>query len=505
MKKVLTTVLCLVLAISCVAIFVACNNHTHTYSPDWTSDDTYHWHVATCEHTNQVSDKAKHTKVNGICSVCGHVTFNNDVDATTWTAAVAALENLTNYTASMTYQEGDDSITTYVEVKENVAHLYMDGEAEIYYVFTDTVTTHYYSYNGGETWGMYEDDVETNQFANFLADTYEEQLSGMVDSFASHYEDFDYDSASNAYVWKTSDSGYSFSYAIQFVDHSIYSIVINVSDSEGDGMVYTIDKIGTTDFVVAQLHEHNFVWDTVYSDTHSGHCPDCNVYVEKEHDFDEKVDGSKCSICGAVNHEHDYTYGYKPSQDDVDSHVGVCECGVQQELSDGGEPHVYENGSEICSKCGAKKHYHNILWYSISVSWHNGYCDLCEQNISGSHDYNEDVPNSKCSICGAVNHEHVYNQYIPNPKDINTHLITCECGVQSHAQDHVFDEHDDVCDLCGVHKHEHEWVWKNWNGFNENQHELSCTGCDATKYEDHDYDTDGNCKVCGYNKNSAGE
>lgn len=35
--------------------------HKHTYSEDWTKDATHHWHVSTCEHTTEVSDKAEHT------------------------------------------------------------------------------------------------------------------------------------------------------------------------------------------------------------------------------------------------------------------------------------------------------------------------------------------------------------------------------------------------------------------------------------------------------------
>ena len=42
----------------------------HTFSEDWTYDEKYHWHAATCEHSDQVSDKAEHTFANGICSVC---------------------------------------------------------------------------------------------------------------------------------------------------------------------------------------------------------------------------------------------------------------------------------------------------------------------------------------------------------------------------------------------------------------------------------------------------
>ena len=35
--------------------------HTHTFSSDWSKDAEYHWHAATCEHTEEVSEKAKHT------------------------------------------------------------------------------------------------------------------------------------------------------------------------------------------------------------------------------------------------------------------------------------------------------------------------------------------------------------------------------------------------------------------------------------------------------------
>ena len=63
-------------------------DHTHSYSSDWTSDGTYHWHAATCEHTDETSDKASHvfgeytsngdatTEADGTktrkCSVCGY-------------------------------------------------------------------------------------------------------------------------------------------------------------------------------------------------------------------------------------------------------------------------------------------------------------------------------------------------------------------------------------------------------------------------------------------------
>ncbi|MDY5830830.1 MAG: formylglycine-generating enzyme family protein [Treponema sp.] len=62
--------------------------HEHSFSKDWTSNATDHWHAATCGHTKQVSEKAEHTfgewnttveateetegKEERICSVCSY-------------------------------------------------------------------------------------------------------------------------------------------------------------------------------------------------------------------------------------------------------------------------------------------------------------------------------------------------------------------------------------------------------------------------------------------------
>ena len=35
--------------------------HIHTYSEAWTKDETHHWYAATCEHKDEVIDKAAHT------------------------------------------------------------------------------------------------------------------------------------------------------------------------------------------------------------------------------------------------------------------------------------------------------------------------------------------------------------------------------------------------------------------------------------------------------------
>lgn len=84
--------------------------HVHAYSDSWTSNETHHWHAATCGHTDQVKDKAEHdfpetwTEVTAateeadgleerFCSVCEYretriilmLGHNHNIDRNNWT------------------------------------------------------------------------------------------------------------------------------------------------------------------------------------------------------------------------------------------------------------------------------------------------------------------------------------------------------------------------------------------------------------------------------------
>lgn len=57
-KSIWTLVLAFCLAIPAIIIMTACgggkdpeeNVHEHTYSAEWNTNSTHHWHDATCEH-----------------------------------------------------------------------------------------------------------------------------------------------------------------------------------------------------------------------------------------------------------------------------------------------------------------------------------------------------------------------------------------------------------------------------------------------------------------------
>ena len=72
------------------------NAHTHTYADEWTFDETYHWHSATCEHNDEVSGKAEHSWDDGnvttepTCTEAGETTYSCTVCDATKTEEIAA-------------------------------------------------------------------------------------------------------------------------------------------------------------------------------------------------------------------------------------------------------------------------------------------------------------------------------------------------------------------------------------------------------------------------------
>ena len=104
--------------------------HTHKFSEVWTSDESGHWHVATCEHTEEVSDKIAHIfgdwtvtqeateEVEGTrersCSVCGY----------TVTEEIEKLAHTHKFSDSWTYD------STYHWKSVTCEHIEVIGEKE---------------------------------------------------------------------------------------------------------------------------------------------------------------------------------------------------------------------------------------------------------------------------------------------------------------------------------------------------------------------------------------
>ena len=72
----------------CDVCAFASSDCEHTYSEDWTSDATHHWHAATCNHMGSISDKGEHADENndGACDTCGYMGEHTHTYEVTWTS-----------------------------------------------------------------------------------------------------------------------------------------------------------------------------------------------------------------------------------------------------------------------------------------------------------------------------------------------------------------------------------------------------------------------------------
>ena len=76
MKKKLLALITAAMSVAFMFSFTACNGgnettdgsgtHTHTYSEQWSHNETEHWHACTGADCDEVTDKAAHTWDNGL-------------------------------------------------------------------------------------------------------------------------------------------------------------------------------------------------------------------------------------------------------------------------------------------------------------------------------------------------------------------------------------------------------------------------------------------------------
>ena len=85
-----------------ILLFISCvlePKHEHTFSTEWSSDANYHWHAATCEHTNQTKDKAPHTWNAGVVTNENSQTTENLM---TYTCTVCGITKTTTFPPNTT-------------------------------------------------------------------------------------------------------------------------------------------------------------------------------------------------------------------------------------------------------------------------------------------------------------------------------------------------------------------------------------------------------------------
>ncbi len=111
MKKISLLVLVSMIFLLCLTscgLFSTEDEHEHTFSSEWSTSETEHWHAASCEHADQKSDVASHSDAgeDGVCDVCNYVIYN------LYTVSVTADELVTLSSTAVTVKEGTDATFT---------------------------------------------------------------------------------------------------------------------------------------------------------------------------------------------------------------------------------------------------------------------------------------------------------------------------------------------------------------------------------------------------------
>lgn len=91
-----------------VAMFAGC--HTHSYSDDWSTSETQHWHAATCEHTDEKKDLGDHVDADkdGKCDTCGYQMETEEEEEHQHTYSDAWSKNETQHWHAATCEHKDE-------------------------------------------------------------------------------------------------------------------------------------------------------------------------------------------------------------------------------------------------------------------------------------------------------------------------------------------------------------------------------------------------------------
>lgn len=134
-------------------------SHTHTFFNEWECDKTYHWHEASCAHSEEISGKARHDFEGNVCTVCGYSRGTSSAEKFTDNTRVKQASNQVR---------GEDGVNHLLKA-EYISSVSYGGIAfvqyyigSIYNCFIQTVTQPTY-YDGGVKLSRYIRETVTSR------------------------------------------------------------------------------------------------------------------------------------------------------------------------------------------------------------------------------------------------------------------------------------------------------------------------------------------------------
>ncbi len=417
--------------------------HEHTFSENWEASDSTHWHKATCEHTDVMSNVEDHKfgawntekeptqdaegLKSRVCSVCQY----------RQTAAIAKLDHTHSFSEDW---QSDD---------ENHWHV-------------ATCHTDVYSNFEKHTYGNWTIEVEPTETIKGLerrecsvchhVQKQEVDKTLHIHTYASEW------STNETSHWKAATCEHADSFK-DFGDHQFGEpVVVPSTETVAGSKTYTCGVCGYVKVETLPLAEHVHSWDSGWSYDGATHwhaatcnCEDANAdnlrKDVQDHDYDsweivtpstETVQGTRqraCKVCDYVEveqlplKEHEHTYSSQWSKNATE-HWHAATCGHTDSRKDVAEhtwgSWVIDNQSNCttqgtkhraCSVCGyvenapaelnTTAHSYSSDWtYNESTHWHAATCGHAVKSGEAAHvmngTYGGWTTPIKCNTCGYV-------------------------------------------------------------------------------------------------------
>lgn len=338
MKRVFSLVLCVLMVMSLLA---ACGQpdpttqqaeHKHSYSKEWSSDETSHWYQADCGHNLQ-ANLADHEDADkdGACDVCA---WKDGCDHAFDTGKWASDENNHWHPATCGKHSGAKSELAAHSDENN------DGSCDVC------------AYNGGHS-HSFAAEWSSDEKQHWKAATCGHEVTDQL----SLHTDENLDGACDVCGWFDASHSHTFSQAWE--TNAIYHW--HAASCEHTG-------------AVAEKGQH------LDSDGDKL----CDACAMKMCDHSDYNDDGNCDICGWYDPEHSHTFEKLVSDGSGHWYMASCHSGATSDV----EKHTDQNQDGICEVCNFQicSHVFDEAWTTNET--HHWHAVLCTCSI-GRKDYAE--------------------------------------------------------------------------------------------------------------------
>lgn len=239
MKKFIHLALFTASILTACFVFSSCNNaHVHSYSKEWSSNETSHWYACNGDNCSAEIEKAEHDfkdadgKTAKICKICGYestVSSSITGSESAWNDAFNNFE-LVNYDMRVRLGAGKDDI--YAEnhciITDSTVYYNLDGDVTFYTKRLEDGSFVTYKKNSrrGETQFTKLNDTSDGYFTSAKSESFIP-----VSDFASYYSLFTYDASQGAYIC---DSEIAINVTVSEKEYEMicYDIVIKITEGK---------------------------------------------------------------------------------------------------------------------------------------------------------------------------------------------------------------------------------------------------------------------------------